>query len=112
MRVYMPRKEGMPLSFPHTKPHWVADSLEDLDGPYTGVVGLPNRLDWHTPATYDMSSELSVGAMYSNVIREAASDDDMRFLNRDMLIHVWRNLNIPEWIRLEWEQRHKELSCR
>lgn len=111
MRVYMPREDGIPLSFPHTKPHWVADSLDEMGGPFTGIIELPNRLDWSTHPTYDLSDRVLVCAMYSNVVREAASSDDIAFLNRELLLSVWSKLNIPDWIRVEWERHHEELRC-
>ncbi|WP_162893263.1 hypothetical protein [Microbacterium halotolerans] len=51
----------------------VADSLDDLHGPTTGEVTLPNHLLWNPPDPFDLDDDKELCAMLRIVLRAAHS---------------------------------------
>lgn len=49
------------------RPYTVPDSLEELTGPTSGVVELPQRLDWPEQGRYDLSDPRQRNLMYERV---------------------------------------------
>jgi len=103
VRGEVPRRE-------HAVPFYVPDDLDALRGPDSGTFTLPLSLDWTPASSYDLSNPRRVKTMYQTVIREAKRPADVeKCLNRDLLVHLWRDLFIPDFIRDAWEQAHPEL---
>ncbi len=93
------------------RPYVVADTLEELTGPVTGVVELPLRLDWSEQGRYDLDDVRELSVMYERVLREAMNADDLRrHLNGAMLRTVWHRLFLPRRVRELWERRFPELA--
>jgi len=89
----------------------VADSLNELVGPTTGLVELPSRLDWSEQGTYDLDEPRELNLMYERVLREAMDVQDLRrYLDGPMLRTVWRRLFLPQRVGDLWEQRFPELA--
>lgn len=92
------------------RPVVVAPALDELHGPTSGVVELPNRLLWRPHRTIDLDDAWSVAWMYALVLREAARVDDLReWVDGETLIHLWPDLNLPRGVRRAWEDRHPVL---
>jgi hypothetical protein len=88
----------------------VADQLDDLQGPITGIVILPDRLDWSRYPSHDLSDPDKLHDLYATVLRKAESRQDLAtYLNRDPLVREWANLDLPGSIRAAWEAAHWEL---
>lgn len=93
------------------RPYVVADSLDELVGPTTGLVELPLRLDWSEQGTYNLAEPRELNLMYEVVLREAMDIQDLRrYLNGPMLRAVWRQLFLPRRVRDLWEERFPELA--
>lgn len=93
------------------RPYTVAQHLDTLRGPTSGIVELPLRLDWTPNRTYDLDDNTQLRAMYPRVLREALREEDLdTFLNRDTLIDVWDQIHLPRPVRELWEKRFPELA--
>lgn len=93
------------------RPYTVADSLDELVGPTTGLVELPSRLDWSEQGTYDLDEPRELNLMYERVLREAMDVQDLRsYLDGPMLRTVWRRLFLPQRVSDLWERRFPELA--
>lgn len=89
----------------------VAQSLDDLHGPASGKVTLPNHLLWNPSRPFDLSDEQRHRSMLRIVLREARSQDDLStYVDRDILVRLWPSLGIPDYIGRAWEARFPELA--
>lgn len=110
MLVHKPVPEGGVFGFDNVKPHHVADSLSTLHGPVSGLVVLPNRLNWSSVAVYDVTDPVRTKTLYAIVIREALTEEDLaEFIDKGTLLRVWSELDVPQWLREAWEKAHREL---
>lgn len=88
----------------------VVPDLDELRGPTSGVVELPNRLFWQPDKTFDLDNPALLKFMYEVVLCEAASVEELRaWLDGDTLVRVWPSIFVPRGVRLAWEQRHPQL---
>lgn len=95
---------------PYAPSFVVADSLDDLRGPYTGLVELPNRLLWNPSRPFDLSDDARLRSLIRIVLREARTQEDLHeYVDRDSLVRLWPELGLPEQIRRAWEERFTEL---
>ena len=97
--------------FADFKPYAVPDSLDELHGPDHGVITLPLTVYWG-PITggFDLADPSHVITAYSNLISNGDVDIQRELLNRELLIHYWRDLHLDfRRVRPLWEQRFKEL---
>jgi hypothetical protein len=94
------------------RPYTVPETLEELTGPTTGVVELPQRLDWSEQGRYDLADSRQLCLMYERVIREAMRVEDLRaYLDAPTLRQVWRRLYLPRKVRAMWETRFGGLGA-
>jgi hypothetical protein len=91
------------------QPVIVASSLSELDGPTTGVVELPGRIDWTPANKYELDIPKRVQTMYRTVLQQARGVEDLRFLNAVVLQSIWPGLQLPARIREAWEVAFPEL---
>jgi len=88
----------------------VTHTLDELCGPVTGVVELPNRLLWRPNRSVDLADPWSLAWMYALVLREARQLDDLRsWIDGPTLVRLWPDLNLPRGVRLAWEDHHPVL---
>lgn len=91
----------------------VVRDLDELRGPESGPVELPNRLFWQAQRRFDLDRPAHLALLYETVLREAATEDELRtWLNRAVLARVWPDLFVPAGVRQAWERRFPELSRR
>jgi hypothetical protein len=89
----------------------VAIRLDDLAGPVHGMVELPLRLFWFPDRDFDLDEPGMLAWVYQTVLREAASADDLAFLNGDRLAAIWPELFLPKGVRQAWEEQHPVLRA-
>jgi hypothetical protein len=70
------------------------DRLEDLHGPWQGVVVLPVHLTWHELREFDVAKQSSRLLLYSIVISQGRRNDLARFLNAQRLCEDWPQLRL------------------
>lgn len=111
MKVYAEPVPGERRSVEHTRPSYVVDDLLQLRGPTNGIVILPVHIDWTPAREYDLAIRRRVQTMYETVLRSASSEEDLlAYLDRELLIKLWRSLRLPDHVRAAWERQHPELT--
>jgi hypothetical protein len=68
--------------------------LEDLHGPWQGVVVLPVHLTWHELREFDVGRRQARLLLYSIVISQGRRNDLARFLNPQRLREDWPQLRL------------------
>jgi hypothetical protein len=68
------------------------DRLEDLHGPWQGVVVLPVHLTWHELREFDVARQKPRLLLYSIVISQGRRNDVARFLTAQRLREDWPQL--------------------
>jgi hypothetical protein len=66
--------------------------LDDLHGPWQGVVSLPIHLTWHGLREFDVASERPRLLLYSIVLSQGRRNDMARFVNPHRLRDDWPQL--------------------
>jgi len=70
------------------------DRLDDLHGPWRGVVVLPVHLSWHGLREFDVALEMPRLALYSIVLSQGRPNDLARFVNPRRLNDDWPQLRM------------------
>jgi hypothetical protein len=70
------------------------DRLEDLHGPWQGVVVLPVHLTWHQLREFDVAKQKPRLLLYSIVISQGRRNDLARFVNAQRLREDWPQLRL------------------
>lgn len=95
----------------YQRPYAVAESLDLLRGPSSGMVRLPAYLDWSGHAEYDLDSPGRVVDLYRAVLIEAASPQDLyAYLDAGMLRRLWALMWLPTQLRRAWERQFPVLA--
>ena len=68
------------------------ERLDDLHGPWQGVVVLPVHLTWHGLREFDVSSEKPRLLLYNIVLSQGRRNDLARFVNPRRLRDDWPQL--------------------
>ena len=91
----------------------VVRDLADLRGPASGTVTLPLRLFWSPPGrVFDLDDPFMLRSMYQVVLGEAIRAEELTaYLNRDVLLVIWRDLYLPKGVRRAWEELHPALRA-
>ncbi|KUN59563.1 hypothetical protein [Streptomyces griseorubiginosus] len=89
-------------------------SLDQLQGPTHGVVELPLHMAWSGMTSYDLGKPRQRMGLYRTVLHEGLRDDLPRYLNRDMLLHLWPVLRtlVGRTVRTVWEDDFPQLAAR
>ena len=89
-----------------------APRLDELHGPVSGVIELPNRLYWQPDRHVDLDNPALLQWMYAAVLREAVSVEELRtWIDGPTLVRLWPDLYLPRWVRSAWQDRHPELAA-
>ncbi|HUZ37944.1 MAG TPA: hypothetical protein VMV17_16605, partial [Streptosporangiaceae bacterium] len=89
----------------------VAESLDLLRGPSSGMVRLPTHLDWSGNAVYDLDAPGRIIDLYRAVLIEAAAPEDLyAYLDAGILRRLWALLWLPVQLRKAWEQKFPILA--
>jgi len=95
----------------YERPYTVAESLDLLHGPSSGMVRLPSHLDWSGHAEYDLDAPGRVVDLYRAVLIEAASPQDLyAYLDARMLRRLWALMWLPAQLRRAWELKFPVLA--
>ena len=70
------------------------DRLDDLHGPWRGVVVLPVHLSWHGLREFDVALEKPRLMLYSIVLSQGRPGDMARLLNARRLAEDWPHLRV------------------
>jgi hypothetical protein len=93
-------------------PYDTPDSLEDLQGPTSGVVTVGPHIDTSLNPVYELRDQDRLQSLYSRVVRSGSASDQVKFLDRRVLLRTWPSLNLPVRCRKIWEQKFPDLAAR
>jgi hypothetical protein len=97
----------------YAKPVVVAERLDLLSGPTSGVVELPRHLQWSGNSRYNLDEPGRIVDLYRTVINEAATPDDLHaYLDMATLVALWPSMWLPAAVRRAWGSRFPELARR
>ncbi|MFG3295266.1 hypothetical protein ACGF3G_41530 [Streptomyces sp. NPDC048179] len=90
------------------------ESLDELQGPTHGVVELPLHMAWSGMTSYDLGKPRQRMGLYRTVLHEGLRDDLPRYLNQDLLLHLWPVLRklVGRTVRAVWEDAFPQLASR
>ncbi|ROS28991.1 DNA invertase Pin-like site-specific DNA recombinase [Rathayibacter sp. PhB127] len=92
------------------KPYELPLALDDLVGPSAGVIELPHHVHWGPEVTVDLRAPGGVAKAYQALLTEGTSKDQEALLDRGLLASLWKELDLPDRVRLLWETRFPELA--
>lgn len=99
------------VGYAQRRQYMIVDDLGELTGPTTGVVRLPQHLDWSGSPTYDLNKPAVLAHLYEVVLRESSRVEDLRtWLDGDTLRRLWPQLFVPQPVRRLWENRFAKLA--
>jgi hypothetical protein len=87
-------------------------SLDNLHGPAQGVVELPLHIAWSGMTSYDLSKPRQRRGLYRTVLHEGLRKELPRYLNQDLLLHLWPVLRtlVGRAVRTVWEDAFPQLA--
>lgn len=95
------------------KPYMVPECLDDLQGPASGVITLPNRIYWQPGSRdFDVSVPIRCQMAYQPILAEGTLEDIHHWINKDLLILYWDAIFMPRRLRMMWEDKFPELRGR
>ena len=92
-----------------TKPYDAPERLDELRGPRSGRMELPENVYWGPRAIVDLDTLSGVVKAYQATLREGRVVDQVDLVNHELLLEVWSELMLPERVRVLWETRFPEL---
>lgn len=84
------------------RPVAVPDDL-DNSAPASGRVRLPVDIAWSGQSDYDLGVRRQLCRVYEQVLREGTAEQVRRYVRASMLLEVWDELVLPEYVRVAWE---------
>ncbi|MFI5933693.1 hypothetical protein [Actinoplanes sp. NPDC051494] len=87
-------------------PRW-----DELRGPTTGVIVLPNRLCWSGPPDFDVTDPPERLNLYTLLLSCGLRDDNAFYINGDLLrLDWWKVKRLTTWELTDvWEQKMPQL---
>lgn len=103
-------QNGERVRYADLKPYAFPDSLDELAGPDEGFVELPLHILW-SPGSKRVCINTFPGIRkaYQAVLAEGSESDIRAFINKDILISMWQDLELPIHVAKGWEERFPEL---
>lgn len=98
------------LVYANTIAYCTPDTLSDLEGPAAGVIELPRYLYWGPETSVDLSDFVDIQRMYQPVVRIGSVADQIKWLNRDILVNSWSRFVLPARCAALWESKFPELA--
>ncbi|WP_342318690.1 hypothetical protein [Corynebacterium mayonis] len=91
-------------------PFDVPDSLDDLQGPASGVLEVPHSIMWARSDyhTVDLSNDAAIVSAYREILGSATLEQLTRLVNKDHLVRLWPT-TFDTTIRNAWEESFDEL---
>ena len=104
-----PGSQESRVFFRDIKPYDVPSTLTELGGPAGGLLELPHSVYWGPERKVDLDTASGIRKAYQAVLREGTVEEQAAILNRDVLLHEWAELALPDRVRVMWESRFPEL---
>ena len=98
--------------FEQTIPYDTPESLDELRGPTSGTVRVRPHINTSPDPVYDLDRPSQQWSLYSAVVRDGLPSEQSALLNREVLLVLWPDLNLPARCRAIWEAKFPELAER
>lgn len=87
------------------------NSLDTLKGPSVGSVELPHDVFWAPGGgSLSLDSDDTLVQAYQALLSEGDESQISSLVNKEIIIRIWPNLNLPIRVAKEWEKRFPELK--
>ena len=96
--------------FEQTIPYDTPETLDQLQGPTSGTVRVRPHINTSPDPVYDLDSPSQVWSLYSAVVRDGLPSEQATLLNREILLALWADLNLPARCRTIWNDKFLELA--
>lgn len=96
--------------FEQTIPYATPKSLDELRGPVSGIVRVRPHINTSPDPVYDLDKRSQRWSLYSAVVRDGLGEDQATLLDRETLLRLWPDLNLPARCRKIWEDEFPELA--
>ena len=93
------------MRFADAKPYEIVDQWDDLQGPTTGTITLPQRLCWAPYRTLDLSTIGGRRVLVREVMDNGTKQDQAHYLNGKIIQSVWNKMLLPPATRKRWEAK-------
>jgi len=84
--------------------------LDVLHGPTSGTVRVSAHICTAQAPVYDIDRPARRRSFYSAVVRDGLPNEQVALLDRDMLLELWPDLNLPRRCRETWTAKFPELA--
>lgn len=86
------------------------NSLDELEGPVEGFITVPVVVSWTPKKEFDISNKASVKVLYRDIIANATNSHELKKINKDILLKIWKELRQDYRIKARWEAKFPELK--
>jgi hypothetical protein len=93
------------------RPFVVPGSEDELQGPATGMIGLPRRIAWNIDPFFDIDDPRQAVAAYDRLLSDGTEDDIREFVNTTVLQRIWPQLHISAIVRKYWAEALPKLDA-
>ena len=87
----------------------VVDRYEDLDGPGSGTVAVPRRLQSHENETVELNNTAAVAHLYRRLLHDGTPDEQAQLINPELLRALWSDELAEPVVIGVWEDRFPTL---
>ena len=91
--------------FGDTKPYYAPLSLDNLQGPDSGIIKLPQSVYWGPNRWFNLSHRSALREVYQTVLQEGTIEDIIEYLDGKVLLSLWNDLPLPPRVVHLWEQK-------
>ena len=99
------------VRFRDVKPYEIVDSLDELQGPISGVITPPVDVYWSgLRRDFDVADDRQRRRLYQATLSHGRHEHLTAFLNRDYLLRDWVHLSLDERIVELWTERFPEFK--
>lgn len=93
-------------------PFAIPESLDDLQGPATGVLNIPHSIMWVTreEVRIKLSHDGQTKAAYAEILGSATQEQIEELVNKDLLLRLWP-VTLDRTVTEAWNDRFPELSA-
>ena len=96
--------------FGETKPYFAPKNLANLNGPDSGAIKLPHTVYWGPDRWFNLTCRSSLHQAYQMILEEGSIEDIILYLDRNVLLSIWKDLSLPPRLFHLWEHNVEGLA--
>jgi len=90
-------------------PYPTPDSLDELQGPVSGVITVDYNINTSPTPSYDLSDDSRIKSLYAAALRDGTVKQQREIINKDKFLELWPELNLPGRCLDVWESKFPQL---